>query len=250
MRTSLPTMLVVLLGAIFACPAPAAAMHLSEGILPASWAGLWYVVAAVFVAHGLSTINRRRTTDPSATAMIAMVGAGIFLISCMPVPVPFTGTCSHPCGTGLGALLIGPGPTVVVASIALFLQALFLQHGGFTTLGANTVSMGIVGAFAAYGVFHLLRSARVPLFLAAVIAGTVADWGTYAATSAELSLAIHGNGSFWTMFAAIICAYAVQMPLGIAEGFLTAWAYRFVLTRRPELLGVAAHLEPVAGVES
>ena len=151
---------------------------------------------------------------------------------------------------GVGALLIGPGPTVVVASIALFLQALFLQHGGFTTLGANTVSMGIVGAFGAYGVFHLLRAVRVPLFVAAVIAGTVADWGTYAATSAELSLAIHGNGSFWAMLAAIACAYAVQVPLGIAEGFLTAWAYRFVFTRRPELLGVAPDLQPATGVEA
>ena len=94
------TTFIVLLGAIFACPAPAAAMHLSEGILPVGWAGLWYVVAAMFVVHGLRTINRRRKDDPSAMAMIAMVGAGIFLISCMPVPIPFTGTCSHPCGTG------------------------------------------------------------------------------------------------------------------------------------------------------
>ena len=57
-------------------------------------------------------------------------------------------------------LLIGPGPTVVVASIALLLQALFLAHGGLTTLGANIMSMGVVGAFSAYGIYHLLRWMR------------------------------------------------------------------------------------------
>ena len=54
---------------------------------------------------------------------------------------------------GLGGLLIGPGPTVVVASIALVFQALFLSHGGLTTLGANIVSMGVVGALRPTGVF-------------------------------------------------------------------------------------------------
>ena len=119
--------------------------------------------------------------------LVAMVGAAIFVISCMPMPIPWIGTCSHPCGTGLGALLIGPGPTVVVASIALLFQALFLAHGGLTTLGANIVSMGVVGAFSAYGLFHLLRRMRVPLFAAALAAGMISDWATYATTSLELS---------------------------------------------------------------
>ena len=112
--------------------------------------------------------------------LVAMTGAAIFVISCMPIPVPFAGTCSHPCGTGLGALLIGPAATVVVASIALLFQALFLAHGGLTTLGANVVSMGVVGAFSAYGLFQLLRKARVPVFPAALAAGVISDWATYA----------------------------------------------------------------------
>ena len=36
-----------------------------------------------------------------------------------------------------------------------------------------------------------------------------------------------------------------QVPLGIAEGVLTAVAYRFVLVRRPELLGAAAPVRPI-----
>ena len=36
-----------------ALPTPAAAMHISEGILPLPWAGLWYAIAIPFVAWGL-----------------------------------------------------------------------------------------------------------------------------------------------------------------------------------------------------
>ena len=83
----------------------------------------------------------------------------------MPVPVPVVGSCSHPAGTGLAALMIGPAATAVIASIALFLQALFLAHGGLTTLGANLFSMGVAGAFAGYGAFLLARRLRLPLFV-------------------------------------------------------------------------------------
>ncbi len=120
---------------IEAAPEPAYAMHISEGILPIQWAFLWFVLAVPFVIWGLRTLRIRSKEEPHLKAMVGLVGAAVFVISCMPIPVPTAGTCSHPCGTGMAAILIGPWLTVVVASIALLLQALFLGHGGLTTLG-------------------------------------------------------------------------------------------------------------------
>jgi cobalt/nickel transport system permease protein len=232
-------------------PRPALAMHLSEGILPLDWAGLWFLVALPIVALGLRTIRRRQAADPQATTLVAMVGAAIFVISCMPVPIPWLGTCSHPCGTGLGALLIGPGPTIVVASIALLLQALFLAHGGLTTLGADIVSMGVAGALSAVAVFGLLRAVRVPVFAAAVAAGMLSDWATYAVTSLQLATALHGDGTVGTMFLTVGAAFLpTQLPLGVAEGFVTAVAYRFVLARRPDLIARQPALHVPAEVRS
>ncbi len=226
-------------------------MHITEGILPPDWAGFWFLVAAPFVLWGLRTVKRRRAEDPRYMLLVAMVGAAIFVISCMPVPIPVIGSCSHPCGTGLGALLIGPAPTVVVASIALLFQAMFLAHGGLTTLGANVVSMGVVGAFTAYGVFHLFRSARCPWLVAAFLAGVLSDWATYATTSLELASALHDGGSFGAMFVTVMLAFVpTQLPLGIAEGFLTAVAYRFVWDRRPELLRLPSFAEPLTGEQA
>lgn len=225
--------------AVMACCAPAYAMHITEGILPAPWAILWFVVSVPFLAWGLRDLRVRSQAAPFFKPLVGLVGAAVFVISCMPIPVPTAGTCSHPCGTGLAAILIGPSLTVVVASVALTLQALFLAHGGLSTLGANIVSMGVTGAFVGYGTFLLARRLGAPRLVAAFLAGVLSDWGTYAMTSFELASALHGDRALAGMFLTILVAFMpTQIPLGIFEGFLSAGALRFVEARRPELLSI------------
>ncbi|MBM3887658.1 MAG: energy-coupling factor ABC transporter permease [Verrucomicrobia bacterium] len=222
---------------LLAVPPSVHAMHISEGILPAPWAGLWYVVALPFLAWGLRDLRVRSQQTPFFKPMVGLMGAAVFIISCMPIPVPTAGTCSHPCGTGMAAILIGPPLTVVITSIALLLQALFLAHGGLTTLGADIVSMGVAGAFVGYGVFRIARRLGAPAVVAAFLAGMLSDWATYAVTSFELASALHGGGSMAAMFAAIAAAFLpTQLPLGVVEGFVTAGAWRFIESRRPGLI--------------
>lgn len=236
--------LLLLIVAIFAFPSRASAMHISEGILPPSWAGLWLMAAIPFVALGLREIQQRGRQVLFFKPMVALVGAAVFIISCMPVPVPTAGTCSHPCGTGLAAVLIGPGPTVVVASIALLLQALFLAHGGLTTLGANIVSMGVAGGLTGWIIFYISRRLGFSLFIAGFLAGIFSDWATYAVTSFELASALHGSGSLGEMFLIIVSAFVpTQLPLGILEGFLTGGAVCFIQSRRPSLISRWGKLE-------
>ncbi|MBI5637181.1 MAG: energy-coupling factor ABC transporter permease [Nitrospinae bacterium] len=220
---------------VLACaafPPPAHAMHIADGILPMQWAALWYLLAIPAVAMGLRTYRRESERSPRFRPLAGLVGAAVFVISCMPIPVPFTGTCSHPTGTGLAAILLGPWLTAAISSIALLLQALFLAHGGLTTLGGNIVSMGIAGAFSGYAVFRAARWAGLSLFASAFLAGVISDWATYATTSAELALALHGDGSVSSLFLAILTAFVpTQLPLGIMEGFVTAYALRFLSER-------------------
>lgn len=235
------TLAAVSCAAAFLFPGRAHAMHVTEGILPPAWAGFWFLVALPFLALGMRELRVRSGQAPRFKALVGLVGAAVFVLSCMPIPVPIAGSCSHPCGTGLAAILIGPGITVVVASAALLLQALFLAHGGLTTLGGNVVSMGVAGAYLGAGAFFLARKARVPWFAAAFLAGLASDWGTYATTSLELSLALAGDGRAGSLFLPILAAFApTQVPLGIFEGFLAAGAYRVIRTRRPELVDLPA----------
>lgn len=213
------------------------AMHISEGILPFDWAALWFVVAAPFVALGLYKLKKLSRADLSFKPLVGLMAAVVFIISCMPIPVPTAGTCSHPCGTGLSAILLGPFISVLVAAAALLIQALFLSHGGLSTWGANIVSMGIMGSFAGYFTFRALRSVKVNVTVAGFMAGLFADWATYLATSAELASGIRGDSPFLPLFYKILIAFIpTQLPLGILEGAMTAGMVVLLYKKRPDLL--------------
>ncbi len=229
--------LLIALGLLFLYPTPAYAMHIAEGILPAKWAAVWYAIAITVLAFGIRTIRKRTKEVRGLMPLLGVSGAAIFLISVFPIPVPVAGSCSHPCGTPLGAILVGPFISTVLGALALLIQALFLAHGGISTWGANIVSMGIAGSFAGFGVFVLLRRFNVSIFVAAFAAGLFGDWATYATTAFELSSALHGTGSLWSMFGAICIAFApTQLPLGILEGLFSGGVVTLVYQRRPELL--------------
>jgi cobalt/nickel transport system permease protein len=217
--------------------APAHAMHISEGILPFDWALFWSLVSMPFLAVGLRRLSVSGREDLSFKPLVGLISAVVFVISCMPIPVPTAGTCSHPCGTAISAILLGPFISIVVAAVALLIQALFLSHGGLTTLGANIMSMGILGSFAGYFVFRALRGMRVNLGVAGFFAGIMADWVTYAATSAELALGIRGTTPFLTLFWQILLSFIpTQLPLGILEGALTSGMIVLLYKKRPDLL--------------
>lgn len=213
------------------------AMHISEGILPFNWAILWFAVAMPFVAYGLRRLKVLSKTDVSFKPLVGLMAAVVFVISCMPIPVPTAGTCSHPCGTGISGILVGPAISILVAAVALLIQALFLAHGGLTTWGADIMSMGVVGSFAGYLTFRTLRSVKINMTAAAFIAGLFADWATYIATSAELAAGIRGDSPFMPLFWKILIAFIpAQIPLGILEGAMTSGMVALLFKKRPDLL--------------
>ncbi len=233
-----PVLRLTLLGALLlALPLRVEAMHISEGILPFPWAVLWFVVSSPFLAFGLFRLKKLSGVDVSFKPLVGLMAAVVFIISCMPVPVPMAGTCSHPCGTGMAAIILGPFISVIVAFVALLIQALFLAHGGLSTLGANVLSMGVAGSFVGYGTFRALRAGRVNLYIAAFAAGLFADWATYLVTSAELASGIKGSAAFAPLLWKIMVAFVpTQLPLGILEGAMTAGMIALLHRKRPELL--------------
>lgn len=212
-------------------------MHITEGILPAEWAAVWFVPAGVAVAAGVREIQKQVKERPVRKPFFALLGAAVFIISLLPIPVPVAGTSSHPCGTPLAAILVGPWISAVLAAVALFLQALFFAHGGLTTLGANIVAEGIVGSVLAFAVFALLRKAGLPLLAAGAAAGFLGDLAVYLTTSVEMALALHGSQPLPAAVLTIFLAYLpTQLPLAVLEGAFTGLVLRFVSERRPDLL--------------
>ena len=213
------------------------AMHVSEGLLPFHWAALWSTIAAPFVAYGLYRLKKLSVGDLSFKPLVGLLAAVVFIISCMPIPVPNAGTCSHPCGTAISAILVGPAISVLVAAVALLIQALFLAHGGLSTWGANIFSMGVMGSFAGFLTFKALRSMKLNMTVSGFVAGLLADWATYFTTSIELASGIKGDSPFLPLFWKILIAFIpTQLPLGILEGAMTAGMIVLLYKKRPDLL--------------
>jgi cobalt/nickel transport system permease protein len=206
----------------------AQAMHIAEGFLPVQWAIVWWVVALPFLVLGLRSLTRITRQHPELKLLLALAGAFTFVLSALKLP-SVTGSCSHPTGTGLGAIVFGPGVMSVLGGVVLLFQALLLAHGGLTTLGANLVSMAIVGPFAAYGVYRLVQPTGHPK-LAIFLAATLANLLTYLVTSLQLALAFPAaTGGVLAAFGKFAGIFAItQVPLAISEGLLTVLAWNWL----------------------
>ncbi|MCZ7356049.1 MAG: energy-coupling factor ABC transporter permease [Candidatus Methanoperedens sp.] len=209
-------------------------MHISDGILEPQWIVFWFIISAIFIALGLRMINKRIAADPSYLPRISLIGAVVFVISVWHIPVPVTGSSSHPVGTPLASIIIGPFATVVISAIALFFQA-FIGHGGLTTIGANTFSMGVVGAFGGYFVYRILKNIS-PLWFSAGMAGLVGSILTYVTTALELALSLNPDNvfHFWKLYS--MGFIPTQLPLSISEFAFTAYVIKYVFETRAEVL--------------
>lgn len=210
-------------------------MHISDGILTAQWALIWYIVAFLFTLIGLFIIHQKQKEHDEYIATLALLGAAVFIISVWHIPVPVTGSSSHPIGTPMAALIIGPFATVVVSLIGLFFH-MFLGHGGITTLGANTFSLGIVGSFLGFGTYYLLRKLHLSIWWSAGIAAFVGNIGTYCTTALELALSLFPDSVFshFLFFAAGFVP--TQLPLAIMEFFFTAYIISHLHKVKPKML--------------
>jgi len=211
-------------------------MHIMEGFLPPEWCAVWYAFSLPIVAYGAWKIKKKINEDPRSKSLIAVAAGFVFILSALKLP-SVTGSCSHPTGTGIAVVLFGPIVTAFLAFIVLIYQALLLAHGGITTLGANTASMGIIGPFVGWLFYKLLK--RSNFKLAVFVTAAISVWITYVVTSIQLALAFPAspeiNGviisttKFMTVFA------ITQIPLAIIEAILAVLLMGYLLQVREDV---------------
>lgn len=199
------------------------AMHIMEGYLPAVFVFAWFLVSAPFWVKGILETKKVIQEKRSTLLLLGAAGGFCFVLSALKLP-SVTGSCSHPTGVGLGAMLFGPWVGVVIGTIVLLFQALLLAHGGLTTLGANVFSMAVIGSFVAWGTYKLSRRAGAPLWLAVFLGAALGDLLTYVTTAIQLAWAFPDPLSGFAGSAAkFMGIFAItQIPLALSEGLLTA----------------------------
>jgi cobalt/nickel transport system permease protein len=206
-------------------------MHLPDGFLDAKTAAA--TAALSFIAlggamHGAKIRLARRTIP-----LMGVAGAFVFAAQMINFPVA-AGTSGHLMGSVLAAVLLGPGPAVIVMTSVLLVQALVFADGGVLALGANVFNMAVVGTAGGYGVYWLLirgfRGDRGRL-----VAAGVASWFSIvlAATCVAGELAWSGTVSWNAAFPAMA---SVHMVIGLGEAIITTLVIAAISLTRPELL--------------
>jgi cobalt/nickel transport system permease protein len=225
---------LLLLLLLMSVPSISHGMHIMEGFLPAKYAILWAVASLPFLIIGMKKVNEIFKEDTNAKVLLGLAGGFVFVLSALKIP-SVTGSCSHPTGVGLGAILFGPTTMTVVGTIVLLFQALLLAHGGLTTLGANIFSMAIVGPLVSYGIYKGLKG-KVNISFTVFLAATLGNLMTYVVTATQLGIAfpdpatgfIGALGKFLVVFA------VTQVPLAIVEGILTVVVYNLLVEYKKE----------------
>lgn len=177
--------------------------------------------------------------DNHQKVLLALCGAFIFVLSALKIP-SVTGVV-HIRPALVWRLSCSGLVVAILGAVVLLFQALLLAHGGLTTLGANGMSMAVIGPVVGYLVWKMACRAGLRRDVAVFLCAMLADLATYFVTSVQLGVAFPdphaGATGSVVKFMGIFCL--TQIPVAIAEGLLTVMIYD-QLTKR-QVITVQGH---------
>lgn len=212
-------------------------MHIRDGILSPEVCLATGVLAIGAVGYSLRQM--RRDITGKTVPYTGMTAALIFAAQMVNFPLFFGPVSGHLIGGVLAAALLGPWAGCVALTLVLVVQALMFADGGLMSLGANVLNMAVIGSWGGWAIYAGLRK-----LLGASSAATVAS-GVCAAYLSVLAAAMafcvefgfsHRTADFdlGRVFTLMLLIHAV---IGVGEGLITGLVVRWLLVRRPEMLG-------------
>ncbi len=193
-------------------------VHISDGILSAEVLAAGWVITAAVLA---STIQR---IEAENIPKLSLITAAFFVASLIHIPLGPTSV--HLILNGLVGITLGVLSFTSIF-IGIVLQAFLLGHGGITTIGVNTMNMGLP-ALAAYGIFRLKNKKKIEL------SGGLAAGSAVILTVLLTALTIFTTGKEFT--GVVIALTAAHVPIILVETIVTGSITGFLMKVKPELL--------------
>jgi len=209
-------------------------IHLGEGSFPLWALALWTILGVVLV----STVVYRVRKGGIKTHQIALAGIGAaasFAIFQLNVPV-WGGV--HMNLTGLVGILAGPLLGALIALVVNIFSAA-LGHGAVGLLGANTL-VNATEAIVAYYAFRTLLRMDWDVFPAGASAATLGLSAGAILMGAIIVISGVNGSALPRADLTVAVAGLVGLNLGVAliEGILTGFVVQFLVSVRPDLLGL------------
>ncbi|MDJ0536004.1 MAG: cobalt transporter CbiM [Xenococcaceae cyanobacterium MO_207.B15] len=212
-------------------------MHIPDGLIPPSVCISGYALTGGMTWYALREI--KKDSNPQANIPKAsLLTAAFFVSSLIHIPIPPTSI--HLILNGMMGAILGYYAFLAIP-IGLFFQAVMFNHGGISTLGINTLIMGLP-AIAAYHLFRLrdkvprnrqfwtkvlaFASGAFALLLSATLFAAIA----ISTISPDLDAAQERNAIYLSLV-----SYGIQ---AIIEGAVTVMLIAFLEKVKPELLNI------------
>ncbi len=208
-------------------------MHISDGVLSAPVLAAGWIITAVFIALAIRW-SKKKGIEVEVIPKLSVMTA-VFFVVCL-VHIPIGPTCVHFILAGLLGIILGilAYPAIF---IGLVLQAFLFQFGGITTIGINTVNVGIP-ALIAYVIFQrgmkleLLSSRRE--FSAGVLGAIAGGLSVFLVAVFTAGALIASGEKFTGVAVAIIGAH---IPVMIIEAIVVGFIITFLVRVKPEVIG-------------
>lgn len=198
-------------------------MHISEGVLSAPALIGGASAAAAGIGFGI-----KKTKDEDLPK-VAVLSAALFVASLIHIPLGPTSV--HLILNGLAGLILG-WSVFPALFLALLLQAILFQFGGLTTLGVNTLTMGLPAILCFYLFSKSIRSkSDVLTIISGFLTGVL---GVFLASILVALFLVTTGEAFLNVAKLIIIAH---IPVMILEGIITSFIIVVIKKIRPEILG-------------
>ncbi len=170
-----------------------------------------------------------RKIESDDVPRVGLLSAVFFVVSLIYVPVGPTSI--HLIGSGIAGLILRwkAFPAILVG---LFLQAVFFQYGGLTTLGVNTLNMAMPAVLVGILFRRAINMSSGAALTGAFLAGALAILGGAILVTASLLLSSldYAAPAAWALVA--------HLALMVIEGIMCALCVGFLRKVKPEMLGV------------
>lgn len=209
-------------------------MHIPDGFIDIQTSAAFAAMSALGVAAALK--GAKSQLDEKSAPLAGLTAVFIFAVQMLNFPVA-AGTSGHLLGGALAAVLVGPWAATLALTVVLIMQGFLFADGGLTAIGLNVFNMGIIGVWAGYLIFIILKKVlpkkKSSIPIAAAIGGALSVPAAAIGFTIQYALGATATFSVSTVLSAMV---GTHILIGIGEAIITGLTVSAVLASRSDLV--------------
>lgn len=209
-------------------------MHIPDGFIDIPTSIVFTGLAAAGVATALK--GAKSQLSEKTAPLAGLTAVFIFAVQMLNFPVA-AGTSGHLLGGALAAVLVGPWAATLALTVVLLMQGFLFADGGLSAIGLNVFNMGVIGVWAGYATFLLIRKIlpkrKSSIPVAAAIGGLLSVPAAAIGFTIQYALGATATFSTTAVLAAMVGTHTL---IGIGEALITGLTVSAVLASRSDLV--------------